>query len=42
MTSILDNVFTKTQNHGLMSERMKCLMDNFKLELSNDDSNFIA
>ncbi|CAD8206266.1 unnamed protein product [Paramecium pentaurelia] len=42
MTSILDNVFTKTQNHGLMSDRMKILMDNFKLELSNDDSNFIA
>ncbi|CAK57129.1 unnamed protein product (macronuclear) [Paramecium tetraurelia] len=42
MTSILDNVFTKTQNHGFMSDRMKLLIDNFKFELSNDDSNFVA
>lgn len=42
MTSILDNVFTKNQSHGFMTDRMKFLMDNFKLELSDDDSNYIA
>ncbi|CAD8119651.1 unnamed protein product [Paramecium sonneborni] len=42
MTQILDNVFLKNQNNGLISDRMKFLMDNFKLELSNEDSNFIV